>query len=484
MFCDHCGKQIPEGTTFCRFCGAALPASIEESTPSTSGDTKLEPLKRSPESPADVKKGPPSAEPPPSRGIIPGISNPQLIWVILAIVGTILLSLWWPSGLSLLSPLVLLAGACSIIAGLAKGTLRRVSGVIAALLAIISLGIILMEAFRSSTTYFGEVTYYGFEIDTYLLILSVIGGLILFWSGIRAVRSPFSGASPPVDTGLGTEKPKKQPVLWIAVGIIAFVIIGFVLVAPLFMDSLLERSIPDTGRLEGERTYPATPRMTTVPTRIPTSSSPVRTPIPTGTGFVTVTSSPSPTGTPQMISSFQYNRGSGPVPLTVQFTDTTQGGPITAYYWKFGDGTTSSEKNPVHSYTTAGTYWPELTVTTVYGNAWSMSGPITATSGIPTQIPTIITTIPPVTASQLPLEAAFVSDSDLGPVPLTVTFTDRSAGSPASWFWDFGDGGTSTARNPSHTYNEVGSFYVTLTVQNAQGSSLISQGPIEVFYRF
>ena len=50
---------------------------------------------------------------------------------------------------------------------------------------------------------------------------------------------------------------------------------------------------------------------------------------------------------------------------------------------------------------------------------------------------------------------------------LSVTFTDSSTGLPTSWSWAFGDGGTSTAQNPSHTYTAAGSYTVALTAFNA-----------------
>lgn len=53
----------------------------------------------------------------------------------------------------------------------------------------------------------------------------------------------------------------------------------------------------------------------------------------------------------------------------------------------------------------------------------------------------------------------------------TMQFSDTSSGSPTSWMWDFGDGGTSTVQNPSHTYAAAGPYSVKLTVSNAGGSS-------------
>jgi PKD repeat protein len=68
------------------------------------------------------------------------------------------------------------------------------------------------------------------------------------------------------------------------------------------------------------------------------------------------------------------------------------------------------------------------------------------------------------------LKAAFSAMPTAGLAPLTVTFTDASTGNPTSWTWDFGDGGTSTERNPHHTYTAVGNHTVTLTVTGPNGS--------------
>ncbi|WP_261788813.1 DUF3344 domain-containing protein [Methanosarcina siciliae] len=67
-------------------------------------------------------------------------------------------------------------------------------------------------------------------------------------------------------------------------------------------------------------------------------------------------------------------------------------------------------------------------------------------------------------------EADFTADQTSGIAPMTVQFTDTSSGTPASWAWDFGDGGNSTDRNPSHTYNATGNYTVSLTVTNILGS--------------
>jgi hypothetical protein len=68
--------------------------------------------------------------------------------------------------------------------------------------------------------------------------------------------------------------------------------------------------------------------------------------------------------------------------------------------------------------------------------------------------------------------ANFSGSPTSGTAPLAVNFTDLSTGSPTSWSWTFGDGGTSTAQNPSHTYAAAGTYNVQLTATNACGSDV------------
>ncbi len=65
--------------------------------------------------------------------------------------------------------------------------------------------------------------------------------------------------------------------------------------------------------------------------------------------------------------------------------------------------------------------------------------------------------------------ASFTASTPNPAVNSTVQFTDTSTGGATSWLWDFGDGGTSTAQNPTHTYSAQGPFTVRLTASNASG---------------
>jgi PKD repeat protein len=151
------------------------------------------------------------------------------------------------------------------------------------------------------------------------------------------------------------------------------------------------------------------------------------------------------------IAAFMGSPTSGTVPLTVTFTDQSTGSP-TSWNWTFGDGGTSTLQNPVHQYTTTGSFTVSLTATNSAG-----SDDETKTNYI---------TVNPCAAPV----ANFVGSPTSGNAPLAVTFTDQSTGSPTSWNWTFGDGGTSTARNPSHTYSNAGTYTVSLTATNGCGS--------------
>lgn len=68
------------------------------------------------------------------------------------------------------------------------------------------------------------------------------------------------------------------------------------------------------------------------------------------------------------------------------------------------------------------------------------------------------------------LSCDFTGYASAGPAPLRVTFSDLSTGSPSSWLWDFGDGATATEKNPVHVYGSLGSYTVSLTATNQNGS--------------
>ncbi|WNJ18160.1 PKD domain-containing protein [Pontibacter sp. G13] len=134
----------------------------------------------------------------------------------------------------------------------------------------------------------------------------------------------------------------------------------------------------------------------------------------------------------------------------VSFTNQSTGFGIT-YQWDFGDGTSSAVQDPVHVYpTNQGTYTVSLTVTDV-------NGCVSTTS-----VNDLVSVGPP-TAN------FFAAPTQQNCPPLNVSFTDQSSANATQWFWDFGDGSTSTLPNPNKIYGLPGDYTVTLIVQTAQG---------------
>jgi PKD repeat protein len=167
-------------------------------------------------------------------------------------------------------------------------------------------------------------------------------------------------------------------------------------------------------------------------------------------GSNTVTKTENIKVTAKPAANFTSSATSGKAPLNVKFTDTSTGTPAT-WKWDFGDGTSSTQQNPTHRYSTAGTYTVILTVKNAVG-----SNTVTKTDYIK------------VTAKPV---AEFSATPTSGKPSLTVAFTDTSTGLPTKWKWNFGDGTSSTIQNPKHKYSKAGSYTVTLTATNAAGSS-------------
>jgi PKD repeat protein len=155
------------------------------------------------------------------------------------------------------------------------------------------------------------------------------------------------------------------------------------------------------------------------------------------------------------ITDFFGSPTNGLPPLIVQFTDTSVGN-LTMWTWNFGDGGTSTDANPFHAYATSGTYTVILTTRNREGNysTETKRGYITV-------------------SSTEKVYADFTGNPTNGTAPLTVQFNDISAGHPVTWAWDFGDGGTDTIPNPSHTFSTIGSYPVTLSITSQDGSSII-----------
>jgi PKD repeat protein len=150
-------------------------------------------------------------------------------------------------------------------------------------------------------------------------------------------------------------------------------------------------------------------------------------------------------GPESLVALFSAAPLTGRKPLEVHFTDSSTGGP-NSYFWDFGDGETSTEQNPVHTYSDEGTYSVKLKIKKDNDS-----------NEVEKQDYIIV---------KPELTALFSAEPTTGIAPLTVQFTDNSTGEPAGWYWDFGDDSTNTEKNPVHVYENSGTFTVSLTVSD------------------
>ncbi len=164
-------------------------------------------------------------------------------------------------------------------------------------------------------------------------------------------------------------------------------------------------------------------------------------------------------------ASFAYYPESPTIESDIQFSDLSSDldGPITSWFWEFGDGITSQETNPVHRYSRKGEYAMNLTVKDEAGNINVTSETI------------VVANIPPV--ARFRVTTTNVEPGDV------VHFWDESSdreGEDLTYEWDFGDGKASNNRDPVHVYTESGFYEATLAVTDDEGASDMSVTSIQI----
>ena len=146
---------------------------------------------------------------------------------------------------------------------------------------------------------------------------------------------------------------------------------------------------------------------------------------------------------------FQASPRIGCAGMTVQFNNTTNQNNIVSYLWLFGDGTSSTLQNPLHTYNAIGNYPVTLIVTNAFGC-------VDTTTKL-----NYISVVDPTTNYTLP-DTIKICLGD------PYTFYDPTAAS-TSWSWNFGDGNTSNSQNGSNLYLNAGIYIVTLTTSMPGG---------------
>ncbi len=130
---------------------------------------------------------------------------------------------------------------------------------------------------------------------------------------------------------------------------------------------------------------------------------------------------------------------------SVWFMDRSAGNP-TSWFWEFGDGSNSTEQNPIHDYSRTGSYMLTLTVFNQNTNCYAS-----------------VTRKVNVGYSPCNADFDFVINANSG----LTRFISKSEYA-SLYYWDFGDGEYSTEENPVHTYNKTGIYRVNLTIRDNQ----------------
>jgi PKD repeat protein len=144
-------------------------------------------------------------------------------------------------------------------------------------------------------------------------------------------------------------------------------------------------------------------------------------------------------------------------PSVVEFFDLSE--EAVAWYWDFGDNTSSTVQHPVKLYDQPGVYDILLVVTSSAGCTDTLF------------MPEYVTVLGPATTFSVSSQNACIGSS--------VQFTDLSNGS-VEWEWNFGEGNTSTEQNPTFTYQDTGSYVVTLFSADTLGCSAFYTIPLPI----
>lgn len=158
---------------------------------------------------------------------------------------------------------------------------------------------------------------------------------------------------------------------------------------------------------------------------------------------------------------------------------------ITSRAWDFGDGTISSDANPTHTYTAAGTYTIGLNVVNATGFASNVSGfnvngsgyllPSINVEAVQNATPAFNVALNGNTYGPFGASATSFSDTTVN-VGDALTFTDATGNVPTSWSWNFGDASALiTTQNATHTFALPGTYVVFLSAANANGVVKTSQ---------
>lgn len=177
----------------------------------------------------------------------------------------------------------------------------------------------------------------------------------------------------------------------------------------------------------------------------------------------TITAQPSTSTSTLPTAVLSSSTAAGNAPLIVNFdgsASTTANPPIASYSWTFGDGSEATGQTASHTFTTAGTYYTELTVVDSKGLIGKASTPVIVVGSV--------------TANEKP-KAVLSATPSQGAGPLTVSFDGSQSSDPdgtiVRYDWNFGDGSTATSASAQHIYTGKATYTASLQVTDDKGET-------------
>ena len=151
---------------------------------------------------------------------------------------------------------------------------------------------------------------------------------------------------------------------------------------------------------------------------------------------------------------------SGTAPLDVSFIASASGGSSGyTWLWSFGDGSTSTKKEVIHTYASGGKFTWRMTVTDRAGQTCKKSGTLQVAS---------------------PLTVAASATPRQGSVPITTVLSASASGAkpPYTYHWDFQDGSTADTATVTHTFVAQGAYDCSVMVTDSAGLSAVGRAPV------
>jgi len=153
------------------------------------------------------------------------------------------------------------------------------------------------------------------------------------------------------------------------------------------------------------------------------------------------------------VADFSADTTLGKAPLSVHFEDKSSN--VKSWDWDFGDGSTATQQDPIHTYQDTGTFTVSLTVSNEVGSDTETKQNLIKVKSVP--------------------EADFTGSPREGEAPLTVHFENLSSMDAKNYKWNFGNGFTSNEKNPDNIYSNEGEYTVSLIASNEVGSDTMKK---------